>query len=91
MGGVIPANLRGTSDTTYYTHYSTLSTVEANWGLGSLGRGDTNKTMSNVFEFVANVTGYRNLDVRGADIPLTNITGTIPGPLSEFSSPSPSC
>jgi hypothetical protein len=24
--------------------YSALSTVEANWGLGSLGRGDTDKT-----------------------------------------------
>ena len=41
--GVIPKNLTGTTDSTYYTHYSPLSTVQANWGLGSLGRGDTNK------------------------------------------------
>lgn len=43
LGGAVPQHLRGTTDDTYYTHYSTLSTVENNWGLGSLGRGDTNK------------------------------------------------
>ena len=43
LGGAIPDGSRGTVDSTYYTHYSSLSTVEANWGLGSLGRGDTNK------------------------------------------------
>ena len=43
LGGAIPESARGTVDSTYYTHYSSLSTVEANWGLGSLGRGDTNK------------------------------------------------
>ena len=43
LGGAIPDGSRGTADSTYYTHYSSLSTVEANWGLGSLGRGDTNK------------------------------------------------
>ncbi|KAI9439396.1 hypothetical protein BJY52DRAFT_1229679 [Lactarius psammicola] len=77
----VPESARGTVDSTYYTHYSSLSTVEANWGLGPLGRGDTNKTLSNVYS-VANVTGYTNLDVALADIPLTNITGTIPGPLN---------
>lgn len=43
LGGGLPKELIGTIDSTYYTHYSTLSTVQANWGLGSLGRGDTNK------------------------------------------------
>lgn len=43
LGGAVPENVRGTLDSTYYTHYSSLSNVEANWGLGSLGRGDTNK------------------------------------------------
>jgi hypothetical protein len=43
LGGAIPESARGTIDSTYYTHYSSLSSVEANWGLGSLGRGDTNK------------------------------------------------
>ncbi|KAI9438814.1 phosphoesterase family-domain-containing protein [Lactarius indigo] len=82
LGGAVPDSARGTVDSTYYTHFSSLSTVEANWGLGSLGRGDTNKTLSNVYSFVADATGYKNLDVSPADIPLTNITGTIPGPLN---------
>ncbi|KZV72135.1 hypothetical protein PENSPDRAFT_604818 [Peniophora sp. CONT] len=84
LGGeeVITKNLTGTKDSTYYTHYSSLSTVEANWGLGSLGRGDTNKTMSNVFQLVANVTGYNNTEVTGDAIPLTNLTTIIPGPLN---------
>jgi hypothetical protein len=46
LGGAVPESARGTTDSTYYTHYSLLSTVEANWGLGSLGRGDTNKYVS---------------------------------------------
>jgi len=82
LGGAVPENLRGTNDSTYYTHYSTLSTVEANWALGSLGRQDTNKTVSNVYKFIADVIGYKNLDVSGNDIPLTNLTGDIPGPLN---------
>ena len=102
LGGAVPESARGTNDSTYYTHYSTLSTVEANWGLGSLGRGDTNKyvsrcpllplsrltyrhvphrTLSNVFSFVADVTGYTNTNVSSSDNP-TNATGTIPGPLN---------
>ena len=38
--------------------------------------------MSNVYSFVAEKTGYQNLAVTGADIPLLNITGTIPGALN---------
>jgi len=81
LGGAVPKSAWGTTDSTYYTHYSLLSTVEANWGLGSLGRGDTNKTLSNVFSFVAAATGYTNLNVSSDDV-LTNATGTIPGPLN---------
>ncbi|KAI9438413.1 hypothetical protein BJY52DRAFT_1421507 [Lactarius psammicola] len=81
LGGSVPESARGTVDSIYYTDYS-LSTVEANGGFGSLGRGDTNKTLSNDYSFVANARGYTNLDVPLADIPLTNITGTIPGPLN---------
>jgi hypothetical protein len=40
------------------------------------------RTLSNVYSFVANATGYTNLDVSAADIPLTNLTGNIPGPLN---------
>jgi Phosphoesterase family len=43
LGNAIPQQLRGSVDHTYYTLYSILSTVEANWGLKSLGRHDTNK------------------------------------------------
>jgi len=82
LGGAVPENLRGTTDSTFFTHYSSLSTIQANWGLGSLGRQDTNKTMSNVWSFVADAVGYENLEVTGNAVPLTNLTTTIPGPLN---------
>ncbi|KAL4246948.1 hypothetical protein ABKN59_007698 [Abortiporus biennis] len=82
LGGAIPQNLRGTVDDTYYSHYSLLSTVQANWGLGSLGRQDTNKTMSNVFSFVADVIGYQNQVVTGSAIPITSASGKNSGPLN---------
>lgn len=40
LGQVVPEPLHNTIDSTYYTHYSQLSTVEANWDLGNLGQGD---------------------------------------------------
>ncbi|KAH9059205.1 hypothetical protein EDB87DRAFT_1577828 [Lactarius vividus] len=86
LGGAIPESVRGTIDSTYYTHYSSLSTMAANWNLGSLGRGNTNKhvlwsRVSPKLPSHVYATGYKNFDVSLADIPLTNITGTIPGPL----------
>ncbi|KAF8344362.1 phosphoesterase family-domain-containing protein [Amanita rubescens] len=79
IGGVIPKHLKGTTDNTFYTHYSTLHTVELNWGLGSLGRGDANKTLANVFGFAADVLGYKNVEV--TDVPPMNatITGLLTG------------
>jgi hypothetical protein len=82
LGGVVPANMKGQTDSTYYTHYSTISTVEANWQLKNLGRNDVNKTVSNVFALVANVTGYKNEDVPVGQRPMTNLTGVFPGPLN---------
>jgi hypothetical protein len=38
--------------------------------------------MNNVFSFVANATGYTNNGIQGSQIPLTNASGTIPGPLN---------
>lgn len=61
----MPAALRGKTDSTFYTHYSALSSVEANWGLGALGRGDTNVTLNNVFEFVANASNWTNNGISG--------------------------
>jgi hypothetical protein len=100
LGGAVPEQLHGTVDSTYYTHYSSMSSVQANWGLGSLGRNDTvpympapparifsrsltyHRLMSNVWSFVADAANYTNTNVADADIPFTNITGTIPGPLN---------
>ncbi|KAJ7727629.1 phosphoesterase family-domain-containing protein [Mycena olivaceomarginata] len=72
-GGAVPAKLHGTTDDTLYTHYSTLSTVQANWGLKSLGRGDTIPGLNNVFAWVAAKTGFRNV---------FNLTGVAPGALT---------
>jgi hypothetical protein len=55
LGSAIPPSLKGTQDDTFYTHYSILSTVEANWGLHNLGRYDVG---ANVFQFVADLAGY---------------------------------
>jgi hypothetical protein len=84
LGGVIPQGMKNTTDPTFYTHYSTLSTVENNWDLGNLGRQDTNKTLANVFDIVASQTAYKNnnLTASSTDLPQLNITGTIPGPLN---------
>jgi acid phosphatase len=77
LGGAVPLSLYGTTDDTFYNHYSMISTVSVNWGLPSLGRWDCE---ANVLETVANVTGYKNAAV--------NITGlyfnsSYPGPVSD--------
>ncbi|KAG5359582.1 putative acid phosphatase [Yarrowia sp. C11] len=54
LGGAIPEHLKGTTDDTVYNHYSNLATVQANWGLPHLGRGDVT---ANVFKFVADKVG----------------------------------
>lgn len=78
IGGVIPPHLRNTTDDTFYTHYSALRTVELNWDLGSLNRGDANVTLSNVFAFAAPAFNYTNVNV--TNIPLMN--DTTPGMLT---------
>ncbi|KAJ6533023.1 phosphoesterase family-domain-containing protein [Mycena capillaripes] len=82
LGTAVPVNLRGTTDDTFYTHYSTLSTVQANWNLKSLGRQDTNPTVSNVFSFVAEKTGYKNVHVPADMVPQLNLTDVVPGALT---------
>ncbi|OCL03494.1 acid phosphatase phoa [Glonium stellatum] len=54
LGDAVPASLVGTTDSTFYNHYSELATVEANWGLSTLGRWDVG---ANVYSFVAAKTG----------------------------------
>ena len=54
LGDAVPEHLVGTTDTNYYNHYSAIATVEANWGLHTLGRWDVG---ANVFSLVAAKTG----------------------------------
>lgn len=77
LGGAIPDSLKGTTDDTFYNHYSTISTVSVNWGLPSLGRWDCN---ANVFQLVANKTGYVNYEVDTAHL---FFNASYPGPLSD--------
>lgn len=79
--GDIPHDLRGTTDDTFYTHFSSLSTVEHNWDLGNLGRQDTNKTVSNVYAHLTKKLHYKNVHVPEADIPWANntISGLLTG------------
>lgn len=76
LGGAVPDHLKGTKDDTFYTHYSTIASVSANWGLPSLGRWDCG---ANLLEIVANKTGYVNWDVDTTNLRLNE---TYPGPLS---------
>ncbi|KAF9207224.1 hypothetical protein BGZ49_000893 [Haplosporangium sp. Z 27] len=69
--GDVVKGYKNTVDSTFYTHYSLLSTVESNWGLGNLGKNDVNKELSNVFSFVAALTGYQNVAVPNP--PLLNL------------------
>jgi acid phosphatase len=77
LGGAIPAALQGTTDDTFYTHYSAISSVSMNWGLPSLGRWDC---QANVFAVVANKTGYKNQAVATNAIYLN---ASYPGPVSD--------
>jgi len=54
VGDAIPQSYVGTTDSTYYSHYSEISTVQANWDLHTLGRWDVG---ANVYKVVADKTG----------------------------------
>lgn len=77
LGGAVPDHLVGTKDHTVYTHYSTLASIEANWGLPSLGRWDCG---ANLLQLVADKVGYTNWDVDNTNLYLNE---SLPGPLSE--------
>lgn len=79
LGGAVPSSLKGTNDSTFYTHYSHLSSVQNNWNLPSLGRQDANKTVASVFAFQAEITNHTNYVPTEAEIPMLNLTGTYPG------------
>lgn len=82
LGNGLPKELRNTTDSAFYTHYSTIATVEANWGLKNLGRGDVQKGMNNVLDWVAKLTGFTNVDVPQEQRPQLNLTGIFNGPLN---------
>merc|ERR1739838_261250 len=46
LGDAVPARMVNTTDSNFYSHYSEIATVEANWGLSTLGRWDVG---ANVF------------------------------------------
>ncbi|KAL7408822.1 phosphoesterase family-domain-containing protein [Mrakia frigida] len=85
LGGSVPNASIGTTDPTFYTHYSTLSTVENNWDLGNLGRQDVNETVSNVFAPFNIALNYTNNGwslTNNSGIPFTNETGIFAGVLN---------
>jgi acid phosphatase len=69
LGDAVPASLVGTTDDTYYNHYSEIATVQANWGLSTLGRWDVG---ANVFKFVAEKTGD-TVRAWSGQVPLKNM------------------
>ena len=79
LGDAVPKSLVGTTDDTFYTHYSTIASVSANWFLPSLGRWDCG---ANIFQFLANATGYQNYKVDTTNLHVNN---TYPGPMSDGS------
>ncbi|KZF23915.1 phosphoesterase-domain-containing protein [Xylona heveae TC161] len=76
LGGAVPKKLAGTKDHTFYTHYSGIASVSANWGLPSLGRWDCG---ANIFQLVAEKAGYTNWNVDTTNLSLNQ---SLPGPLA---------
>ncbi|GES59940.1 acid phosphatase [Aspergillus terreus] len=76
LGGAVPKHLRGKQDDTFYTHYSIIASLSANWGLPSLGRWDCG---ANILSFLAEKTGYVNYEVDTSNLYLNH---SYPGPLS---------
>lgn len=77
LGGAIDSSLHGTTDDTFYNHYSTIATVSQNWDLHSLGRWDCD---ANVLAVVANKTGYKNAVVNMDGLYFNQ---SYPGPVSD--------
>jgi acid phosphatase len=76
LGNAVPRELIGTSDGNFYNHYSEIATVEANWGLHTLGRYDVG---ANVFEFVAKKTGDRIRQLTTTTLTETFLNASYPG------------
>ena len=79
LGDAIPQDLVGTTDNNFYDHYSEVSTVEANWGLYTLGRWDVG---ANVFSFVAAKTGDQLRTLQKPPLDQTYLNSSYPGILN---------
>jgi acid phosphatase len=81
LGDAVPEKLKGTKDTNFYDHYSEAATVEANWGLHTLGRWDVG---ANVFSLVARQTGdkLRPWPAITGSNPTVFLNESYPGPLN---------
>ena len=76
LGDAVPANLVGTTDSNFYDHYSQIATVEANWGLHTLGRWDVG---ANVYAFVAAKTGDTVRKWTNPDFSTVQLSSSYPG------------
>jgi acid phosphatase len=81
LGGAVPKHLIGTNDSVFYDHYSELATVEANWGLPTLGRRDVG---ANVFSFVAKKTHDKIRSLVNPPLDQTFLNTSYPGPYNSF-------
>ena len=82
LGDAVPESLVGTTDSNWYSHYSEISTVEANWDLHTLGRFDVG---ANVFDFVGKQTGdqIRPWNAATGNSPSVFLNSSYAGPLNE--------
>lgn len=60
LGGVVSDDLKGTTDDTFYNHYSQISSLEVNFDLYNLGRNDVT---ANIWSSLADATGITNKEV----------------------------
>lgn len=60
LGGAIPDDLKGTTDDTFYNHYSQIASAEVNWDLYNLGRNDVT---ANIWKSLADASGIENKEV----------------------------
>ncbi|KAB8339134.1 hypothetical protein FH972_022070 [Carpinus fangiana] len=88
LGGAVPPSLHGTTDSTFYNHYSELSSVQANWHLDTLGRWDVG---ANVFDVVARHTldRPRSWDAVTGATPTVFLNQSYPGYLNSVNSSVP--
>lgn len=88
LGDALPEHLAGTKDANFYDHYSEISTVEANWGLHTLGRWDVG---ANVFGVVAKETGdvYRPYTAVIGSNETVFLNSSQAGPFSTGKTPGP--